>query len=41
MAFVKAWSYTPDMSQPVHREASWAVIPMLGMILSLTELMIH
>lgn len=41
MAFVKAWSYTPDMAQPVQREAHWAIIPVLGMILSLTELTIH
>lgn len=27
MAFVKAWSYTPGMAQPVQREAPWAIIP--------------
>ena len=35
MAFIKAWSYTPNVVQPVQIEVIWAIISMLDMILFL------
>ena len=35
MAFIKAWSYTPNVVQPVQIEVIRAIISMLDMILFL------
>lgn len=41
LAFGKAWSYVPKMALPVQTELNWAIIPVLDMIIFLTELKMH
>lgn len=38
VAFVRAWSYVPKMALPVQTELNWAMIPVLDLIIFLTEL---